>query len=299
MSGMKKENIPNLSSFYVLGIDPSLNGLAAVLRKTTYKDGSLSSEIISNFVITNKPSWFADIDLKTLNGETCSYLLKTKSKTEYATNYDMFRVRSILWAFKDWITKVLPSTSYKYDDRFVAIEGYSMGKQKTRSLFQLGELGGVLRQYCLSLGYQVRVYPPKLLKLFSTGKGDATKRSMREAAESWGYIMPESLYKDASKVRKKPIVIDDELFKHDIEGPGTDLNDAYLISEMLSTEVLSKLKLLDRGKLQLFEYTALYETSKTHSVAVMDQLFIKRRNAGTENIMEDTAEELVEVVQCI
>lgn len=63
----------------------------------------------------------------------------------------------------------------------VAIEGYSMGS-KGQAIFDLGELGGVLRHAIWSLGLPWVDIAPNSLKKYATGRGDADKTRMVVAA---------------------------------------------------------------------------------------------------------------------
>ncbi len=63
----------------------------------------------------------------------------------------------------------------------VVIEGYSYGS-KGRALFQIGELGGVIRLGLHRLGVPWVEVPPTCLKKYATGKGNATKDEVIQQA---------------------------------------------------------------------------------------------------------------------
>ena len=68
---------------------------------------------------------------------------------------------------------------------FAALEGYSMAS--THRALDLGELGGIVRLVLHDEGIPFVVVPPKSLKLFVTGSGDADKEAMRFATlKKWG-----------------------------------------------------------------------------------------------------------------
>lgn len=67
-----------------------------------------------------------------------------------------------------------------YDIKEVVIEGYSFGS-RGRALFQLGELGGVIRYYLFLKGLSIKEIPPTSLKKATTGKGNAKKDEMLQA----------------------------------------------------------------------------------------------------------------------
>jgi Holliday junction resolvasome RuvABC endonuclease subunit len=56
----------------------------------------------------------------------------------------------------------------------VAIEGYSFGS-KGRAVFNIGELGGVVRLMLFREGIPFVEVPPSNIKMYATGKGNANK----------------------------------------------------------------------------------------------------------------------------
>jgi Holliday junction resolvasome RuvABC endonuclease subunit len=69
----------------------------------------------------------------------------------------------------------------------VCYEGYSMGSRNGR-MFDIGELGGVLKTLFYERGLPTLIVPPSTLKLFVTGKGNAKKVDMVEAVmHNWGH----------------------------------------------------------------------------------------------------------------
>lgn len=59
---------------------------------------------------------------------------------------------------------------------------------RSGQVFNIGELGGILKLYFLSRGIPIIAVTPSTLKLFTTGKGNAKKEEMQEAIlERWGY----------------------------------------------------------------------------------------------------------------
>jgi Holliday junction resolvasome RuvABC endonuclease subunit len=70
------------------------------------------------------------------------------------------------------------------------IEGYAMGygqNGRQRGKFDTAELGGCVRLFMYRKGIPMLIVPPNSLKLFATGKGNADKDMMVEAALSSGY----------------------------------------------------------------------------------------------------------------
>lgn len=61
----------------------------------------------------------------------------------------------------------------------VVFEGYALGfRGKTNTIFDIGELGGVLKLLILERGIDILLTPPTSLKLFATGKGNADKNEV-------------------------------------------------------------------------------------------------------------------------
>lgn len=68
----------------------------------------------------------------------------------------------------------------------IVYEGYAMGGKGR--VFDIGELGGVLKLVAWNTGIDVLLVPPTSLKQFTTGKGNANKDQMIAAvASNWGY----------------------------------------------------------------------------------------------------------------
>lgn len=63
----------------------------------------------------------------------------------------------------------------------LVLEGYSFGSQG-RAVYQIGELGGVIRFEAFVLGTPVVEIPPSTLKKYATGRGNAPKDAMIAAA---------------------------------------------------------------------------------------------------------------------
>lgn len=65
-------------------------------------------------------------------------------------------------------------------DVLVAVEGYSYGS-KGRSVFDIGELGGVVRAALWDAGASLLVVPPSTVKKYATGSGTKAKEFVWEA----------------------------------------------------------------------------------------------------------------------
>ena len=60
----------------------------------------------------------------------------------------------------------------------VIIEGPAFGISKTTSIFQLGELAGIVKRDLFTTNFPFIIVPPSQLKKFVTGKGNAKKDLM-------------------------------------------------------------------------------------------------------------------------
>lgn len=72
----------------------------------------------------------------------------------------------------------------QYSPELVAYEGYALGfRGKSNTIFDLGELGGVLKLLILERGIDILLIPPTSLKLFTAGKGNADKEQVSLAVK--------------------------------------------------------------------------------------------------------------------
>lgn len=120
----------------------------------------------------------------------------------------------------------------QYRPWYVAIEDYAIGAAFSGStgLVQIAEMTGTIKNWIYMNGGAIRTYDPSTVKLYATGKGNALKRHVIEAAVADGFNLPSSMFKEVKKIwQGKP---DKEL-----DGPGSDLCDAYTLAKMLWLEL--------------------------------------------------------------
>lgn len=271
--------------FYTLGIDPSLNGFAAVLSKVALQDKKINRTVIRSLIISKDD--LAKISWDCVPGGVDVDQIPKKSYCVTPINYDVVRLRKLGVTFIQWLEELLDTINIPEDCFYAAIEGYSMGSRNTNSIFQLGELGGLMKQFLVSIDILLRVYPPKSVKKFCTGSGVASKRLMVYTAGQHEFLVPENSLKRDSKKLKKKIEVDGQEYEKDITGPGCDLCDAFLIGRMLQDEVLLKLGIQDLMLLGKPQYEAMTTTSKTNPVSLLEQAFV-----GLSGSQDDLAEEL-------
>lgn len=107
---------------------------------------------------------------------------------------------------RDSILDVVQSALYyNHTVQLVGYEDYAMGGRTSKGrLFDIGELGGVLKLAIWEIGVDVLLVPPSNLKLFATGRGTTRGKNKVEkediieaVASKWGYNIPKDDEADA------------------------------------------------------------------------------------------------------
>ncbi len=145
------------------------------------------------------------------------------------------------------------------DVKHIAFEGYAFGKQGTRSLVQLGEFIGGMKKLFYDMGKGIILYPPKTVKKFATGNGNADKVLMCDSFKAvYSSLYPEEFNE----------------FKN-YESPMADMVDAFWMAETLRNHLIYDIlgeELLESGIVGLLEFKS---TKKTLSI-VDTPLVIKK-----------------------
>jgi len=101
-----------------------------------------------------------------------------------------------LWRCR-WLRNHLIGAMDKHRPVKIAIEGYAYG-MRGQGVYQLGELGGIVRLGLMEAGVSIMDVPPATLKKFVTGKGNAKKELMMLAVyKRWGVSCSEHDEADA------------------------------------------------------------------------------------------------------
>jgi hypothetical protein len=143
---------------------------------------------------------------------------------------DFHTVRRI--AFSSTVIQAFLLKLAQHRPWYVAIEDYALGAAFSGStgLVQIAEMTGTIKHWIYINGGTIRTYDPSTVKLYATGKGNALKRHVIEAAVAEGFNLPLEMFKEVKKIwQGRP---DKEL-----DGPGSDLCDAYTLAKMLWTEL--------------------------------------------------------------
>ncbi len=150
------------------------------------------------------------------------------------------------------------------DCAYVAMEGYSFGS-KSQSLFQLGELGGVIRYLAKKNQLNLRVYEPTVIKKWATGKGAGKKAPMYTAYKE---MFPNSPILSVYDSLNLKLPIEPQLSRS-AGKPLCDLIDSDFIATMLCEElrVRNGIKTL-YGKDDIF-----HNITKSKSDTLADRVF--------------------------
>jgi Holliday junction resolvasome RuvABC endonuclease subunit len=126
------------------------------------------------------------------------------------------------------------------DVKHIAFEGYAFGKSGSRALIQLGEFIGGMKKMFYDQGKGIIIYPPKVVKRFATGNGNADKIMMSNMfKEEFPQFYPEGF----------------SLFPQN-QDPHSDMCDAFWIAETLRNHLIYDIlgeEHLDEGTVALLE----------------------------------------------
>lgn len=119
---------------------------------------------------------------------------------------EMFKFASLA----SWVLALLPQD---YSSTKIMIEGYAMGAKGR--VFNIAENTGVLKSGLYRGGYEYETAPPKTIKKFATGNGNADKSKMEEAWMEEVGIDLRSIYRQSKSN----------------DSPSSDIIDSYFIAK--------------------------------------------------------------------
>lgn len=184
-----------------------------------------------------------------------------------------------LKGYKDFYDRIYRKnnfiTHYLLDCSYTAIEGYSYGSCGG-SLYQIGENTGLLKSMLYQSNIAIRIYEPSSIKMFFTGKGNATKYDMFDTYMSLNNPLGLSnklvgMGIEANEHFKK-------IGKKKNFNPTEDIIDSYAICYLLYTELLLRKGLIDLKTLsdkQIQVFNKIHKNTKTN---ILDEDFIKKRD---------------------
>jgi len=144
------------------------------------------------------------------------------------------------------------------DVKHVAFEGYAFGKSGSRALIQLGEFNGGLKKLFYDKGMGIMIYPPKVVKRFATGDGNADKVMMCNMfREEFPQFYPQSF---------------NTLPQYD--DPHADMCDAFWIVETLRNHLVYEI--LGEDKLDVGTVALLEGKSTKKSSSIVETKLIKK-----------------------
>lgn len=181
-----------------------------------------------------------------------------KQDGEDPLQFQMRRLSEYLELFKDIGRHVVA-------DCF-SIEGYAY-QTVTNSITQNSELMGMIKHHLYKNGFSFRIHDPLSVKFFAVGKGNATKDEMVEQAAKEGFVPNASF-----KMRKKKLKTG---FVNEMDGPKTDVVDAYFLARLLWTELKLRTGELLLKDLPEYQVMVFNRVTKTYPVNILARSLIR------------------------
>lgn len=179
---------------------------------------------------------------------------------------DNFRMRRLCSYQKIFEKNILPKI-INHDEVYFSIEGYAYGAI-TNALCQTAELMGQIKSLIYEIGGIMRVHDPISNKFFAVGKGNATKQEMFDKAKEENLVCFAPAKVKEKKVRKKLV--------KDLDGPLTDVVDAYFLARLLWYELQlrkGEILLKDLPEHQILTFNRV---TKSYPVNILARPFIKK-----------------------
>ena len=194
----------------VFGLDCSVNHAGLVMLK----DGVVYDAWFVTDVAKNRELAFDGVSFQDIQ-------LTPKTKWEKLNEgcYESYRRQLVTESIVNCIMNQCISHGSKAS---VAIEDYAF-LARNNSMTKIAEITGTIKSRLYKEGIQVRLHEPTVVKKWATGSGIGTKRMVYNAVVKAGFKIPEAYVKEGKK---------------DIDGVATDIADAYVLADMLHTELM-------------------------------------------------------------
>lgn len=213
--------------------------------------------------------------LKSFEIEDYEIYYTTDTKKSKSINFNSFNIHQILVSKSSGMTRILKiveSLIYQSffikdgdEDIYLALEGGAFSA--SGSLFNLGQLSGILQYISFKNGINIREYEPTKIKLFATGKGSGDKLPMLLAFQKEDSPLSRevlSYYNDVSV--KSPALC--------------DIIDSYYIAKLLYTEILLRYGRISMKDLKLHEIEVFNRVSKKYNINLLSRPFLNKDEVG-------------------
>jgi Holliday junction resolvasome RuvABC endonuclease subunit len=220
----------------IAGIDPSMNSTGICIMELDQETFDIKSIAFQGYHMTiNRCIEYDNVKI-------------THIGTKY-TKLNMFDRQNLAYNI---MLKCLNNTTH------IAFENYAFGKTHTRSLIQLAEFNGGFKKLLYDMGKGIILYPPKSIKRFATGNGNADKIAMSATFRKEYPNLYPSIFNE---------------MKQD-DSPHADLCDAFWIAETLRCHLIYDIlgtSNMDAGTVGLLEYK-----SKKGGDSIIDMELFKK-----------------------
>jgi hypothetical protein len=241
----------------IVGADVSLNhvGISIMNAEGKQIDYAFISDVKKE--VTSDPDHGYFMEVKKLGGEDpLSFQIR---RVRFLTETIGIEIQGRIDAAKD----------YEQEEVYISLEGYAYGRsEKSNSVFQIGELTGMLKHFWYNEGCKLRIHDPASTKYLSVGKGNALKKEMVDAAWDDGCRF---------NARIRSIQVTDRRTKikfEDYDGVGTDVADAYWLAKLLWVELQLRSGKLVMSDLPEHQIKTFNRTTKSYPTNILARDFI-------------------------
>jgi len=188
---------------------------------------------------------------KALGGTRCT------PKTSKDVDGPTYEIRRLIW-LRDYYERLTTEVAeiavgLGVESVHVGIEDYAYRAEM--KAHQIGEASGVFRLACKDLGFMLRLHDPSSVKMFATGRGNASKEEVQEGAiAKWG---------DQFEAQKYPEETGD--------GIRGDVADAFTLLMMTKTELDLRAGRVALGDLPKEELRIFNRITKKYPVNLLER----------------------------